>query len=74
MALDIQEQAGKPVAEKLAKAVRNHFSVKLLEQKLKEKMDSHLIPANCAETRAPVFGKGNLDRRARNIDARLFNV
>ena len=77
--LDIQEKEGKPVAEKLAKVARSRFSVKLSENKLKEKLDSHLIPENCAEIRAPVLNveimeKGNLDRMARKNDAHLLNV
>ena len=68
--LDIQEKEGKPVAEKLAKVTKSRFSVKLSENELKEKLDSHLIPEDCAETRAPVLNveiveKGNLDRTAR---------
>ena len=75
--LDIQEKEGKPVAEKLAKVARSRFSVKLSENKLKEKLDSHLIPENCTEIRAPVLNveiveKGNLDRTARKNDARLL--
>ena len=42
--LDIQEKEGKPVAEKLAKVARSRFSVKLSENKLREKLDSYLIP------------------------------
>ena len=42
--LDIQEKEGKPVAEKLAKVTKSRFSVKLSENKLKEKLDSHLGP------------------------------
>ena len=42
--LDIQEKEGKPVAEKLAKVTRSRFSVKLSENKLREKLDSYLIP------------------------------
>ena len=42
--LDIQEKEGKPVAEMLAKVARSRFSVKLSENELKEKADSHLIP------------------------------
>ena len=42
--LDIQEKEGKPAAEKLAKVTSSRFSVKLSENKLKEKLDSHLIP------------------------------
>ena len=77
--LDIQEKEGKPVAEKLAKVARSRFSVKLSENKLKEKLDSHLIPENCTEIRAPVLNveiveKGNLDRTARKNDVRLVNV
>ena len=37
--LDLQEKEGKPVAEKLAKVARSRFSVKLSENKLKEKLD-----------------------------------
>ena len=53
--------------------------MKLSENKLKEKLDSHLIPENCTEIRAPVLNveiveKGNLDRTARKNDARLLNV
>ena len=77
--LDIQEKEGKPVAEKLAKVARSRFSVKLSENKLKEKLDNHLIPENCTEIRAPVLNvetveKGNLDRTARKNDARLLDV
>ena len=73
--LHIEEKEGKHVAEKLAKVARNRFSVKLSENKLKEKLDSHLIP----EIRAPVLNveiveKGNLDRTARKNDAVLLNV
>ena len=42
--LDMQEKEGKPVTEKLAKVTRSRFSVKLSENKLKKKLDSHLIP------------------------------
>ena len=71
--LDIQEKEGKPVAEKLAKVARSRFSVKLPNNKLKDKLDSHLIPENCTEIRAPVLNvetveKGNLDRTARKND------
>ena len=53
--------------------------MKLSENKLKEKLDSHLIPENCTEIRAPVLNveiveKGNLDRTARKNDAHLLNV
>ena len=53
--------------------------MKLSDNKLKEKLDSHLIPENCTEIRAPVLNveiveKGNLDRTARKNDARLLNV
>ena len=51
--LEKEEQAGKPVAEKLANITKNRFSVKLSEKKLKEKMDSHQIPENCLEIKAP---------------------
>ena len=34
------------MAEKLVKVARSRFSVKLPEQKLKEKLDKHLIPEN----------------------------
>ena len=50
--LDIQEKERKPVAEKLAKVARSRFSVKLSENKLKEKLDSHMIPETCTEIRA----------------------
>ena len=77
--LDIQEKEGKPVAEKLAKVARSRFSVKLSENKLKQKLDSHLIPENCTEIRAPVLNveiveKGNLDSTARKNDANLLSV
>ena len=70
----IQEKEGKPVAEKLAKVARSRFLVKLSENKLKDKLDSHLILENCTEIRAPVLNmetveKGNLDRKARKNDA-----
>ena len=76
--LVIQDKEGKPVAERLAK-VASRFSVKLSENKLKENLDSHLIPENCMEIRAPMLNveiveKGNLDRTARKNDARLLNV
>ena len=53
--------------------------MKLSENKLTEKLDSHLIPENCTEIRAPVLNveiveKGNLDRTARKNDAHLLNV
>ena len=53
--------------------------MKLSENKLKQKLDSHLIPENCTKIRAPVLNveiveKGNLDRTARKNDARLLNV
>ena len=53
--------------------------MKLSENKLKEKLDSHLILENCTEIRAPVLNveiveKENLDRTARKNDARLLNV
>ena len=82
--LDTQEKEGKPVAhcffaEKVAYVARSRFSVKLSENKLKEKLDSHLIPENCTEIRAPVLNveiveKGNLDRTAGKNGARLLNV
>ena len=77
--LDIQEKEGKPVAEKLAKVARNRFSVKLSENQLKERLDSHLIPEDFTEIRAPVLNmeiveKVNLDRTARKNDAGLLNV
>ena len=77
--LAIQEKEGKHVAEKLAKVARSRFSVKLSQIKLKEKLNSHLIPENCTEIRAPelnveIAEKGNLDRTARKNDARLLNV
>ena len=68
----------KTCCRKVSKS-RSRFSVKLSENKLKEKLDSHLIPENCAEIRAPVLNveimeKGNLDRMARKNDAHLLNV
>ena len=54
--------------------------MKLSETKLKEKLDSHLIPENCTETRdctvlnVEIMEKGNLDRTARKNDAVLLNV
>ena len=53
--------------------------MKLSENKLTEKLDSHLIPENCTEIRAPVLNveiveKGNLDRTARKNDARLLTL
>ena len=42
--LDMKEKEGKPVTEKLMKVTRSRFSVKLSENKLKKKLDSHLIP------------------------------
>ena len=65
--LDINEQEGKPVAENLAKVARSRFAMKLPEQKLKEKLDRHLILKNYTEIRAPVLNaeiveKGNLAR------------
>ena len=53
--------------------------MKLSENKLKEKLDSHLIQKNCTEIRPPVLNvetveKGNLDRTARKNDARLLDV
>ena len=75
-----QEQAGKPVAEKLANITENRFSVKLPEKKLKEKMGSRQIPENCLEIKAPtllneeIVGKGNLDRAARRLDSRFLNI
>ena len=77
--LAIQEKEGKHVAEKLAKVARSRFSVKLSQIKLKEKLNSHLIPENCTEIRAPVLNveiveKENLDRTARKNDARLLNL
>ena len=51
--LDIQEKEGKPVAEKLAKVARSRFSVKLSENKLKEKLDSHLIPEKTVRRLGP---------------------
>ena len=51
--LDIQEKEGKPVAEKLAKVARGKFSVKLSENKLKEKLDSHLIPEKTVRRLGP---------------------
>ena len=38
--LDMKEKEGKPVTEKLMKVTRSRFS----ENKLKKKLDSHLIP------------------------------
>ena len=77
--LEKEEQAGKPVAEKLANITKNRFSVKLSEKKLKEKMDSHQIPENCLEIKAPLLNeeiveKGNLDRATRKLDSRLLNI
>ena len=74
-----EDQAGKPVAEKLANITINRFSVKLSEKKLKEKMDSHQIPENCLEIKAPLLNeeiveKGNLDRATRKLDSRLLNI
>ena len=74
-----KEQAGKPVAEKLANITKNRFSVKLSEKKLKEKMESHQIPENCLEIKAPLLNeeiveKGNLDRATRKLDSRLLNI
>ena len=53
--------------------------MKLPNNKLKDKLDSHLIPENCTEIRAPapnveIVEKGNLVRTARKNDARLLNV
>ena len=53
--------------------------MKLSENKLKEKLDSHLILENCTEISAPVLNvelveKGNLDRTARKNDMCLLNV
>ena len=67
--LEKEEQAGKPVAEKLANITKNRFSVKLSEKKLKEKMDSHQIPENCLEIKAALLNeeiveRGNLRRVA----------
>ena len=72
--LVIQDKEGKPVAERLAK-VASRFSVKLSENKLKENLDSHLIPENCMEIRAPMLNveiveKGNLDRTATEKERR----
>ena len=69
----------KTCCKKLAKVVRSRFSVKLSENKLKEKLDSHLIPENCTEISVPVLNveiveKGILDRMAKKNDARLPNV
>ena len=52
-----KEQAGKPVAEKLANITKNRFSVKLSEKKLKEKMDGHQIPENCLEIKTPLLNE-----------------
>ena len=43
--LEKEEQAGKPVSDKLANITYNRFSVKLSEKKLKEKMDNHQSPS-----------------------------
>ena len=53
--------------------------MKLSENELKEKLDSHLIPENCTEIRVPglnveIVEKGNLDRTAGKNDAHLLNV
>ena len=77
--LEKEEQAGKPVAEKLVNITKNRFSVKLSEKKLKEKMDSHQIPENCFEIKAPLLNeeiveKGNLDRATRKLNSRLLNI
>ena len=53
--------------------------MKLSENKLKEKLDSHLIPENCTEISVPVLNveiveKGILDRMAKKNDARLPSV
>ena len=77
--LEKEEQTGKPVAEKLANITQNRFSVKLSEEKLKEKMDSHQILENCLEIKAPLLNeelveKGNLDRATRKLDSRLLNI
>ena len=61
--LEKEEQAGKPVAEKLVNITKNRFSVKLSEKKLKEKMDSHQIPENCLEIKAPPAERRNSGER-----------
>ncbi|XP_070184990.1 uncharacterized protein [Littorina saxatilis] len=77
--LEVEEKIGGVVDEKLANITKSRFTVKLPDQKLKDKMESILIPANCVEIKAPilneeVIGKANLDRGARQNDTRLLNV
>ena len=77
--LEVGEQLGKPISEKLANIANSRFSTKIPYQKLEERMAKHPIPENCCKIKPPglnieVIEKGNLDKFARKNDARIENI
>ena len=77
--LQVGERVGPAVAEKLGTIARGRFTVRLPEQKLKDKLSKYPPPENCQELKPPVLNaelgdKDFLDSGAKKSDSRLVNV
>ena len=77
--LEIVVENGEKVDEKLAKVIKNRFTVKCSKEKLESKTKEHKIPENCQEIKAPLLDevltdKGFVDRNARKDDNRLADI
>ena len=77
--LEIVVEDGEKVDEKLAKVIKNRFTVKCSKEKLDSKMKEHKIPENCHVIKAPLLDevlteKGLVDRNARKDDNRLADI
>ena len=77
--VEVGERLGQAVAEKLGTIARGRFTVRLPEEKLKDKLSKYPPPENCQELKPPVLNaepgdKGFLDSGAKKSDWRPVNV
>ena len=77
--LEIVVEDGDKVDEKIAKVIKNRFTVKCSKEKLESKTKEHKIPENCQVIKAPLLDdvltdKGLVDRNARKDDNRLADI
>ena len=77
--LNLPEQAGPEVHERLAKVANARFKSRLTENERKDKFAANLLPSNCQNLRPPtlnaeVLDRANLSQNARRDDSRLVNV
>ena len=77
--LKVGERLGPAVVEKLGTIARGRFTVRLPEQKPKDKLGKYPPPENCQELKTPVLnaelgGKGFLDCGAKKSDWRSVKV